>query len=103
MMPASHSGTSSEVTFHVEFSEPVRVDMGPAFAFLLEVTGGDVTSAWWMDRDTTMWKIVLQPDSGADVTIRLPADRACDARGAPCASGERRLTTGLEHTIPGPG
>ena len=101
MLPASHSGPGSEVVFQVEFSEPVKVDMGPAFAFLLEVTGGEVTSGWWLDRDTTLWQIVLEPDSQHDITVVLPADRSCDTRGAPCASGERVLTTRLEHTIPG--
>ena len=103
MVPASHSGPGAEVIFQIEFSEPVRVDIGPNHAHLLDVEGGKVTSAWWLDGDTTIWEIVLEPDSSDDVRITLPAGRACDARGAPCGSGERRLSNQPEHTIPGPG
>ncbi len=102
MMPASHSGPGSEVIFQIEFSEPVRVDIGRNHAHLLEVEGGTVTSAWWLDGDTTIWEIVLEPDSNGDVRIILPAGRACDAPGAPCGSGGRRLDNQPEHTIPGP-
>ena len=102
-MPETHSGPDDELRFHIRFSEPVRVDAGPASSFLLAVTGGDVTSAWWVNRDTRLWEIVLVPVSNDDITISLTADRACDAPGAPCASGDRRLTTGLEAMITGTG
>ena len=102
MVPASHSGPGSEVVFRIEFSEPVRVDIGPNFGYLLDVEGGNVTSAWWLDGDTTVWEIVVEPASDGDLKIRLPAGRACDARGAPCGSGERRLSNEPELTIPGP-
>ena len=101
MAPASHSGPESEVVFRIEFSEPVRVDIGPNYAHFLEVEGGKVTSAWWLDRDSANWQIVLLPDDDHDIKITLPAERACDARGAPCGSGGRRLTTALDHTITG--
>ena len=101
MAPASHDGPEAKSFSEIEFSEPVRVDMGPNYAHLLEVEGGKVTSAWWLDRDSANWQIVLLPDDDHDVKITLPADRACDARGAPCGSGGRRLTTALEHTITG--
>ena len=100
--PEDHSGPGTEVIFQIEFSEPVRVDIGPNFAYLLDVEGGMVTSAWWLDRDTTTWEIVLEPASTGEVKITLPAGRACDAPGAPCGSGERRLSNQPEHTIPGP-
>ena len=102
MVPASHGGPGSEVVFRIEFSEPVRVDMGRNYMHLLAVEGGTVTSAWWLDRDTTIWEIVLEPASGDAVMIVLPAGRACDEQGAPCGSGERRLSNQPEHTIPGP-
>ena len=81
MAPASHSGPESEVVFRIEFSEPVRVDIGPNYAHLLDVEGGKVTSAWWLDRDSANWQIVLVPDDDHDIKITLPADRACDAQG----------------------
>ena len=100
-MPTTHTGSGDELSFRIRFSEPVRVDAGPSFAYLLDVEGGTVTSAWWLNRDTTNWQIILTPDDDHNVTITLPSGRACDARGAPCASGKRRLTNSLEHTITG--
>ncbi len=102
MVPTSHSGPGGEVVFRIEFSEPVRVNSGPNFAHLLNVEGGEVTSAWWLDGDTTTWEIVVEPGTNEDLKVTLPADRPCDAPGAPCGSGERRLSRELELTIPGP-
>ncbi|MCY3959972.1 MAG: fibronectin type III domain-containing protein [Chloroflexi bacterium] len=102
-VPETHTGSDDELRFHIRFSEPIRIDAGPASAFLLTVTGADVTSAWWVNRDGRLWEVVLVPDSYDDILITLPADRACDARGAPCASGDRRLTNSLEQTITGEG
>ncbi len=102
MVPASHSGPGNEVVFQIEFSEPVRIDIGPNFAYLLNVEGGEVTSAWWLDGDSTIWEIVVEPTTSDGLKITLPAGRACDAQGAPCSSGQRRLSRELEYTIPGP-
>ena len=101
MVPASHSGPASEVIFQIEFSEPVRVDMGPNRAYLLDVEGGTVTSAWWIAQDTTRWEVVLVPDDNHDIEISLHEGRSCQEKGAPCASGGRILTTRLEDTING--
>ena len=101
MAPESHDGPGTEVVFQIEFSEPVRVDIGRNYAYLLEVEEGKVTSAWWLDRDTTIWEIVVEPASNDDVRITLPAGRSCGAPGAPCGSGERRLSNQPEHTISG--
>ncbi|MCY4529320.1 MAG: SwmB domain-containing protein, partial [Chloroflexi bacterium] len=101
-IPDNHTG--GEIRFKIRFSEPVQVMLGPYFAYLLDVEGGEVTSAWWLDRDTSLWQIVLVPNDTHDITVTLPAGRACNdgnSRGAPCASGDRRLTSTLEHTISG--
>ena len=98
-LPLSHDGSSKALRIQITFSEPVRVEAGPAFAYLLEVTGGSVVFAWWVDRDTTVWEILIVPDGDSDVTVVLPAGRSCNERGAPCASGDRTLTTRLEHTV----
>ena len=44
----------------------------------------------------------MQPDSNAEVTILLPADRTCKEQGAVCAKGRKRLSNSLELSIPGP-
>ena len=98
-LPLAHDGPTQPLKIRIEFSEPVRVKAGPAFAHLLEVTGGEVVFAWWVGRDTTLWDILIVPDGNEDITVVLPADRRCSERGTPCASGDRTLTTRLEHTI----
>ena len=99
--PASHNGEDS-FTFYIHFSEPVWVGQGTAWHSTLEVAGGSVTSAWWMDRNTGLWRIVVQPDSNGPMTIVLPAGRDCRLAGVPCASGERSVSHRVELTIPGP-
>ena len=103
-IPDDHDGAGDELRFKIRFSEPVRIDSGPPHGYLLEVDGGKVTSAWWLERDTTLWQIVLVPEDDHDITVTLPAGRPCideNVRGGPCASGDRKLTTRLEHTIDG--
>ena len=99
-MPASHNGEDS-FTFYIDFSEPVWVGQGTASHSTLEVAGGSVTSAWWMDRNTSQWQIVVQPDPQGPVTIILPAGRDCKLAGVPCASGERSVSHRVELTVPG--
>ena len=99
--PASHNGEDS-FTFYIDFSEPVWMGQGTAWHSTLEVAGGSVTSAWWMDRNTSQWQIVVQPDSNGPVTIVLPAGRDCQLAGVPCASGERSVSHRVELTVPGP-
>ena len=99
-LPLSHDDPSAALRIQIKFSEPVRVEAGPAFAYLLEVEGAEVVFAWQVDRDTSLWEVMLVPkDDDTDITVVPPACRSCRDRGAPCASGERTLTTRLEHTI----
>ena len=67
-IPDDHDGAGDELRFKIRFSEPVRIDSGPPHGYLLDVEGGKVTSAWWVERDTTLWQIVLEiwPETPAD-------------------------------------
>ena len=100
--PDSHNGSDS-FTFRVEFSESVWMERGTPRTDMIIVTGGKATSGWWLDRHTGVWEFTVQPDSDGDVTVVLPAERVCGTVGAPCASGDRRLSTRLELTVGGPG
>ena len=100
--PDSHNGSDS-FTFRVEFSESVWMERGTPRTDMIIVTGGKATSGWWLDRHTGVWEFTVQPDSDGDVTVVLPAERVCGTVGAPCASGDRRLSTRLELTVRGPG
>ena len=112
-VPASHDGESS-FTFNIEFSESVWVGHGFPRDDLLEVTGGTVTSAHWLDRNTRKWAVTIRPETQGDIGVVLPKNRYCvslrsdGAReddlvlGAPCAVEDRQLTNQPEATIPGP-
>lgn len=100
-MPGSHNGVDG-LTFRVEFSDSVWVERGTPRVDMLVITGGSATRGWWLDRHTGLWEFTVQPDSYGDVTIVLPANRACGTVGAPCAGGGRRLSNRLEITVRGP-
>ena len=102
--PSSHNGSAS-FTFNIEFSESVWMSRGFPKHDLLEVSGGTVISAHWLDRRTERWAVTVRPDTQGDVVVVLPGDRACGeqpARGAPCAVGDRKLTNEPTATISGP-
>ena len=112
-VPASHDGGSS-ITFNIEFSESVWVGHGFPRDDLLEVTGGTVTSAYWLDRNTKKWAVTIRPETQGDISVVLPKNRYCVslrsdgareddlALGAPCAVEDRQLTNQPESTVPGP-
>ena len=99
--PGSHNGVDS-FTFRISFSESAWVSTGTYWDSLLEAAGAAVTNAWFLDRNTRLWEIVVQPNSDDDVVLALPAGRGCETAGAPCASGSRRLSNRVELTVPGP-
>ena len=66
-VPSSHDGESS-ITFNIEFSESVWVGHGFPRDDLLEVTGGTVTSAHWLDRNTKKWAVTIRPETQGDIT-----------------------------------
>ena len=69
----------------------------------LSVTDGEVTGASRLDRPGNLrWQIVVEPDSGADVTIVLPPTTDCGAQGAICTGGGKKLSGRVELTVNGP-
>ena len=111
-VPASHDGAAG-FTFSIVFSEPVWVGYGFPRNDMLTVTGGTVTSAHWLDRNTKRWAVTIRPDSQGAVTVVLPKERYCESNsnatqtanlvpGAPCAAEDRRLSNEPRATIPGP-
>ena len=112
-MPASHDGGTS-FDFNIEFSESVWVGHGFPRNQILRVTGGTVTSAHWLDRNTRKWKVTIRPETRDSISVVLPKGRYCVtvisdgtrqedlAQGAPCAVWDRQLSNQPESTIPGP-
>ena len=101
-LPDSHDG-ATEFTFKIRFSDWLLTYESLNRFHLLEVEGGRVERAWWMERDTRLWEVAIAPETTGDIVIRLPGGRDClREAGAPCAMGGRRLSNTVEVTISGP-
>ena len=99
--PARHDG-STQFRVHLRFSENVRLNVA-AIKKMLTITGGTVTAQGRLNGPSNIaWKIDVTPDGDADVIITLPANRACDPNGAPCALDGRRLSAPASVTVEGP-
>ena len=61
-----------------------------------------MTGARRVDLRSDLWEVTVVPDSNTDVTIALPAGRACGAEGAVCTGGGKILSNRPEITVPGP-
>ena len=104
-VPASHNG-SDNFKFRIAFSE--ELETGFSYKTLryhaFTVTGGTVVGAQRpVSGSNIRWEITVEPDSNGDVTIVLPATTDCDAQGAICADGDKKLSNRLERTVSGPG
>ena len=103
-VPASHDGETT-FTFNIEFSDSVWMSRGFPRNDMLRVSGGTVTSAHWIDRNTRTWAVTVRPQTQGNITVTLPepAGNACTgtrAAGAVCAPGDRRLSARATTTIP---
>ena len=104
-VPASHNGSDS-FRIRIDFSEAPK--SGFSYTTMRDhaftVTGGSVTGARRLVSGKNLrWEIVVSPDSNGNVTITLPATTDCDAQGAICADGDKKLSNRLERTVRGPG
>ena len=104
-VPASHNGSDS-FRIRIAFSEAPK--SGFSYTTMRDdaftVTGGSVTGARRLVSGKNLrWEIVVSPDSNGNVTITLPATTDCDAQGAICADGDKKLSNRLERTVSGPG
>ena len=104
-VPTSHNG-SGEFRIRIALSEAPKTGFSYTTmrAHAFTVTGGSVTGARRLVSGKNLrWEIVVSPDSNGDVTITLPATTDCDAQGAICADGDKKLSNRLERTVSGPG
>ena len=74
--PAEHDGGEFEV--RIEFSEDVETKAKDA---RFRVRGGSVAKARRVNQRRDLWRVDVQPDSAATVTLRLPAGAARTADG----------------------
>ena len=104
-VPTSHNGSDS---FRIRIALSEEPKSGFSYTTMRDhaftVTGGSVTGARRLVTGSNIrWEVTVEPDSSGDVTITLPATTDCDAQGAICADGDRKLSEGLERTVSGPG
>ena len=104
-VPMSHNG-SDNFKFRIAFSEELET----SFSYktlrdhVFTVEGGTVVGARRLVSGSNIgWEITVDPDSNGDVKITLPVATDCDAQGAICAGGDKKLSNRLERTVSGPG
>ena len=98
-VPSQHDGTNP-FAFELRFSEEVDVSYVTLRDSAFTVTNGRVIAAWRVDRSSNQrWGIRVEPTSVGDITILLPGGRACNATGAVCTAGDKRLSNSPSATV----
>ncbi len=103
--PSSHDGDTA-FTFELRFSEEFELSYKTLRDHACTVTGGEVTGARRLDRDSATpnirWEITVAPDGNGDVTVVLPATTDCTAQGAICTGDGKMLSGEASVTVAGP-
>ena len=98
----AHDGEST-FRFEIRFSREVKLSFRNLRDQGFEVTGGTVTKAKRLEKPSNIrWRITVEPDSRADVTIVLPVTTDCTAQGAICTADGAALSNRIEFTVQGP-
>ena len=85
----SHDGTGT-FTFELRFSEDVKLSYKTLRDHVLTVTGGTVKKAKRLEQGSNIrWRITVEPDSSADVTVVLPVTTDCGDTGGRVHEGRR--------------
>ena len=101
-VPSDHDG-SSAFTLKLAFSEPLSWMSGRRLREdVVAVSGGRATKAGRVNRRRDLWKLTVEPDSVADVTVTLAAGAACGTPAAVCTSDGRALSNTISTTVRGP-
>ena len=101
-VPAEHDGESA-FKLRIAFSEPLSwMNSRRLREHVVAVAGGRATKAGRVKRRRDLWKLTVEPDSLADVTVTLAAGAACRTPAAVCTSDGRALSTTISTTVRGP-
>ena len=103
-VPSSHDG-SSEFTFNLSFSENVAAGYARIRDDAFTISDGDnINQAQRVTQGSNQhWIIQVKPGGTGDVSITLPATTNCNATGAICTTGGKKLSNSLSITVSGPG
>ena len=100
-LPERHDG-SAAFTFELHFSEEIAISYKTVRDTAFKVTGGTVTGVRRVAPPSNLsWYINVRRASDADVGLVLAANRSCETAGAICTAIGKRLSNGLELTVPG--
>ena len=101
-MPSGNHGESS-FSFNISFNQDVATQYLVMQNDAMTVTNGEITHAERIDGSRDFWRITVQPDGGADVTVLLPATVSCSDTGAICSYGSTPMpqSNSITHTFPG--
>ena len=101
-VPAAHDGESA-FTLRIASSDRLSMMNGRRLREdVVAVSGGRATSAGRVDRRRDLWKLTVEPDSLADVTVTLAAGAACGTPAAVCTKDGRALSNTISATVRGP-
>ena len=101
-VPAEHDGETA-FKLRIAFSEPLSWMNGRRLREdVVAVSGGRATKAGRVNRRRDLWKLTVEPDSLADVTVTLSAGAACDSPAAVCTSDGRALSNTISTVVRGP-
>ncbi len=101
-VPAEHDGETA-FKLRIAFSEPLSwMNSRRLREHVVAVAGGRATKAGRVNRRRDLWKLTVEPDSLADVTVTLAAGAACRTPAAVCTSDGRALSTTIATTVRGP-
>ena len=104
-VPAEHGGggESNRFSFELSFSENPEVSYITLSDHSFTVTGGDVKTAQRKTQGSNQhWTITVEPDGWGDVSLILPAGRACASEGAVCTADGKVLANTAVALVRGP-
>ena len=101
-MPSGNHGETS-FTFNISLNQDVSTKHLVMQNDAMTVTNGEITRAERINGSRNFWRITVEPDSGADVTVHLPATEDCSDTGAICSYGSTPMpqSNSITHTFPG--
>ena len=101
-VPEGNHGETS-FKFNISFNQDVGTKYLVMQNDVMTVTNGEITRAERINKQRDFWRITVQPDSGEDVTVHLPATTDCSATGAVCTRGDnpQPLSNSITHTFAG--
>ena len=101
-MPSGNHGESN-FTFNISFNQDVATQYLVMQNDAMTVTNGEISRAERINGSRDFWSITIEPDSGADVTVHLPATESCSDTGAICTQGDdpQKLSNSVTQTFVG--